>query len=100
MIRGLKVLTGNENSNFDKIVITVTELRAEQNKRQAVADSSVLRSILTNTLKEEYNGIPYYKFINMDEPIETEVYESFVITNDVVLNTLFTKEQIENLPTL
>lgn len=100
MIRGLNVLTGNENSNFDKIVITVTELRAEQNKRQAVADSSVLRSILTNTLKEEYNGIPYYKFINMDEPIETEVYESFVITNDVVLNTLFTKEQIENLPTL
>ena len=36
----------------------------------------------------------------MDEPVETEVYESFVITNDVVLNTLFTKEQIENLPTL
>ena len=51
----------------------------------------------TDTLKNSQNGIPYYKFIGMADPVEKQVYNSFELTGDIIYDTLFTGEQVLTL---
>lgn len=90
-------------TTFDNITIGVEELAQDTTALTAVAQSSVLRSILTNSLMEERTilGVtqPYYKFINMDDPEYVDTYKEFMFKS-IESAPIFSKTQVLSLPTL
>ena len=104
LIHGLNELNDNENKVFGNIQISINDLVGDKDKDgngygdklEAVANSSVLRSVISNTLKETTPlGIPYYQTIFMSDPAIVTAYNTFNL--DSVEIGLFSKVEILSL---
>ena len=95
LIEGFNALAGNNsNASFKNISIGVNDLLGKADKVNAVAYSSILRSIISTTLK----GTPSLVLV-LGQPQETDVYKTFEIIS-VETDTLFKKDQILILESL
>ena len=99
----------DKNSNFASIKVSVSDLTGSDPtaiiKREAVIGSSILRSILSSTLKTPYNDQSYYEYLNKynpklhDDPMnpsEMDVYKEFADAS-ITKDELFTVEELEKL---
>jgi hypothetical protein len=113
LINGVNVLNGsNDNGDFSNISVNISELMGSStdahDKRSAVINSSILRSILSNTLTEStITGVPYYVYLNqlsvlnpnyvpMEPTLNVKVYKSFVVVEGEVAD-LFSASELEKL---